>query len=369
MTTIADVSVDSYRVPIDPPIRNGKYTYASQDLCLVRLATDDGHVGFGLGDGGVGLAGAPAMIRATVASLEPALLGANPLRTERIWADLWNPKLLGRRGFTTRVVSAIDLAVWDLKAKLLDVSVANLLGRCHDAVPAYIAGGYYRDGDDTPDLVDEMTRNVESGARAVKMKIGGASIAEDAARVRAVRQALGDDILLLVDANNAYRRNEALEAARRLEPFDVYWLEEPLMPDDYDGHAFVAAHSPIAIAAGENEYTRYGFRDLIEHRAATILNPDAQFVGGVTEFMKVAALAQAHDLPIAPHGIGELHVHLAAAAPNALLVEVARVAGDSILDRFFPQRLRFVDGAVAPPELPGFGIEPDEEALATCRVS
>ena len=368
VTTIAEVTVESYRVSIDPPIRNGKYTYASHDLCAVRVATDDGLVGLGIGDGGVGLARAPAMIRATVESLRPALVGENPLRTERIWSALWNPKLLGRRGFTTRVVSAIDLALWDLKGKLFGVSVAELLGRCHDTVPAYVAGGYYRDGSGIEELVDEMAGHVAAGARAVKMKVGGASLREDAARVRAVRDAIGDDVRLLVDANNAYRLNEALEVARRLAAFDVYWLEEPLMPDDYAGHAYLAAHSPVPIAAGENEYTRYGFRDLIEHRSAAILNPDAQFVGGVTEFMKVAALAQAHDLPIAPHGNAELHVQLAAAAPNALLVEVARVPGDSIWNLFFPQRLHLVDGAVAPLDAPGFGIEPDEEALAACRV-
>ena len=369
MSTIVDVTVDSYRQPIDPPIRNGRYVYASHDLCLVRVVTDDGHVGFGIGDGGVGLAGAPAMIRGTVASMRPALIGQNPLWTERIWADLWNPKLLGRRGFTTRVVSAVDLALWDLKGRLLGISVADLLGRCHHVVPAYIAGGYYREGTGVDDLVEEMAGHVAAGATAVKMKIAGASLRDDLVRVAAVRAAIGADVKLLVDANNGYRRHEAIEAARKLERYDVYWLEEPLMPDDYVGHAEVARASSIPIAAGENEYTRYGFRDLIEHQSASILNPDAQFVGGVTEFMKVAALAQAHDLPIAPHGNPELHIHLAAALPNALFVEVARVSGDSLWDRFFPRRVQLVDGSIRPSDAHGFGIEPDEEALAAYRVT
>jgi L-alanine-DL-glutamate epimerase-like enolase superfamily enzyme len=369
VSTITDVTVDSYRQPIEPPIRNGRYTYASHDLCLVRISTDCGNVGLGVGDGGVGLVGAPAMIRGTVESLRPALVGRNPLWTERIWADLWNPKLLGRRGFTTRVVSTIDLALWDLKGKLLRTSVADLLGRCHETVAAYIAAGYYRDDTDVDDLAEEMAGHVADGARAVKMKIGGLPLREDLARVASVRVAIGDDVKLLVDANSSYRRHEAVEASRKLEKYDVYWLEEPLMPDDYVGHAEVARGTSIPIAAGENEYTRYGFRDLIDHRAASILNPDAQFVGGVTEFMKVAALAQAHDLPIAPHGNPEIHAHLAAALPNALLVEVARVAGDSLWDLFFPERVRLdEDGCVRPSEAPGFGIEVDEEALESCRV-
>lgn len=368
MATIANVTVDSYRQPIDPPIRNGRYVYASHDLCLIRITADNGTVGFGIGDGGVGLAGAPTMIRGTVESLRPALIGRNPQWTEQIWADLWNPKLLGRRGFTTRVVSAVDLALWDLKGKLLGTSVAELLGRCHQAVPAYIAGGYYRDGTSVDDLANEMAEHVAAGAHAVKMKIAGATLTDDLVRVAAVRTAIGDNVKLLVDANNGYRRHEAIEAVRKLEPYNVFWLEEPLMPDDYAGHAEVARASSIPIAAGENEYTRYGFRDLIEHKSASILNPDAQFVGGVTEFMKVAALAQAYDLPVAPHGNPELHIHLAAALPNALLVEVARVAGDSLWDLFFRERLRLVAGSVQPSDGPGFGIDLDEEALAACRV-
>ena len=366
---IVDVSVETYRAPIDPPIRNGRYVYATQDLCLVSVSTDEGLVGYGLGDGGVGLASAPAMTRGTVESLRPALLGRDPLRTEQIWPDLWEPKLLGRRGFTTRVVSAIDLALWDLKGKALGLPVALLLGRCHDALPVYLAGGYYREGKGVRELVAEMESFVEAGANAVKLKIGGATQREDLERVGAVRSALGEDVKVLVDANNAYRRHEAVSMARKLEPLDVFWFEEPLAPDDYAGHAHVAASTSIPIAAGENEYTRYGFRDLIASGAASILNPDVQFVGGVTEYMKVAALAQAHDLPLAPHGIPDLHVHLASASPNSLIVEYVRVDDDSLLARFFPQRLEIVDGTVAPPDAPGFGIEPDARGLSALRVA
>ena len=140
------------------------------------------------------------------------------------------------------------------------------------------------------------------------------------------------------------------------------------MPDDYAGMAAVSSSSRIPIAAGENEYTRYGFRDIIEHHSASILNPDAQFVGGVTEFMKVCALAQAHDLPIAPHGSPEIHIQLAAAAPNAFLIEMARVPGDAIWGMFFPRRPVLTDGCIKVPSELGFGIEPDEEALAAHRA-
>jgi L-alanine-DL-glutamate epimerase-like enolase superfamily enzyme len=366
---IVDVTVESYRAPIDPPIRNGRYTYATHDLSLVSVLTDEGVTGYGLGDGGVGLASAATMTRGTVESLRPALLGRDPLRTEQIWPELWLPKLLGRRGFTTRVVSAIDLALWDLKGKALGLSIARLLGQCHDSLPVYLAGGYYQEGKGIRELVAEMESFLEHGVDAVKMKIGGASLREDVERVSAVRAAVGEDVKLMVDANNAYSQHEAVALARRLESLGIYWLEEPLMPDDYAGHARLAALTSIPIAAGECEYTRYGFRDLIEHGSASILNPDVQFVGGVTEYMKVAALAQAHDLPLAPHGLPELHVHVAAAAPNSLIVEYVQVVEDSLLSRLFPHRLEIADGRVAPPDEPGFGIEPDLAALAPWRVA
>ena len=158
-----------------------------------------------------------------------------------------------------------------------------------------------------------MEDNVRMGAKAVKMKVGAVPIAEDVARVRVAREAVGPDVKLMVDANCAYRYYEAIQLAKRIEEYDIFWFEEPVAPDDYDGHRKLAQATSIPIATGENEYTRYGFRDLIKHECAAILNADAKILGGVTEFMKVAALAQANDLDIAPHGSQDIHVHLVAA--------------------------------------------------------
>jgi D-arabinonate dehydratase len=213
-----------------------------------------------------------------------------------------------------------------------------------------------------------MAGYLELGARAVKMKIGAASLPDDAARVRAVREAVGDDVKLMVDANNAYTVFEAIQMAQILEPLGVYWFEEPLMPDDLRGLRRVANATRLPIATGENEYTRYGFRDLIEHGDPGILNPDAQFLGGVSEFMKVAALAQAHDLPIAPHGSHDIHVHLATAIPNGLIVEYSPPGSDPLLAPFQADQLQLVDGEVRPPTRPGFGLVLDEKALAGYRV-
>ena len=196
-----------------------------------------------------------------------------------------------------------------------------MLGGYRDRVPAYIAGGYYEDGKGLKELAQEMASYVELGARAVKMKIGALPIPEDVRRVKAVREAIGPDIKLLVDANCAYRVYEAIQMAKRIEAYDPFWFEEPIAPDDYRGFRRIAEATTIPIATGENEYTRYGFRDLIAANGVAILNADAKHLGGVTEFMKVAALAQAYDLDIAPHGAQEIHVHLVAAIANGLILE------------------------------------------------
>ena len=175
---------------------------------------------------------------------------------------------------------------------------------------------------------------------------------------------------LMVDANNAYAVYEAIDIARKIEPFDVFWLEEPVAPDDYQGHARVAQATSIPIATGENEYTRYGFRDLIAQDCAAILNPDAQVLGGITEFMQVAALASAHDLRISPHGNQEIHIHLIAAINNGLLLEFYRETVDPLRGQLFHEKLELdADGCVVVPEHPGLGVTPNYALLERYRVN
>jgi len=362
---ITNVSYESYRWPRPRAIRNGKYIYTHGGLNVVVIETDAGITGIGLGGGGL----SQAVNREMVAAFKPLLLGEDPFNVERLWDRMWKPKLVGRRGITTRVISAIDIALWDIRGKAANQPLHKLLGGYRQQVPAYIAGGYYEEGKTLDDLAAEMVANVEFGARAVKMKIGGAPISEDVERVRVVREAVGPEVKVMVDANNAYRYYEAIEIARKIEKYDIFWFEEPVAPDDYRGHAMVAAATCIPIATGENEYTRYGFRDLIEHKAAAILNADAQVLGGITEFMKVAALAQAYDLPIAPHGNQEVHVHLVAAISNGLIVEFYRGTTDPMWGKSLRHYLTLEDGQVRAPDRPGLGIELNEEALAPYRTT
>lgn len=331
---ITTVEMHSYEWPRPRPIRNGRYTYATTGLNLVHIHTDNGLTGIGYG-GTFASIGFTAIQTALLDHFRPHLIGENPFNYRRIWDSLWQPKFVGRRGLATQVISAIDIALWDLMGKTLNQPLHKLLGGFRDRVPAYIAGGYYELGKGLDALAQEMREGITAGARAVKIKIGGATIAEDVERVRVAREAVGAEVKLMVDANCAYTVYEAINIARKLELFDVYWFEEPVAPDDYQGQARVAQSTIIPIASGENEYTRYGFRDLIEHQSAAILNPGAQILGGITEYLNVAALAAAHDLPLAPHGAPEIHIHLTAALPNSLMVEYPREALDPIRAQIF----------------------------------
>jgi L-alanine-DL-glutamate epimerase-like enolase superfamily enzyme len=359
---ITGITTEEYRWPRHKPITNGKHTYTHSGLALVKIETDAGITGIGLGAGG-------RIGDATVAHLTPLLIGEDPIDVERLWHKMWVPKLIGRRGLTTRAISAIDIGLWDIRAKAAGMPLYKLLGGYRDRVPTYIAGGYYEEGKGLRELAQEMIDNVEMGARAIKMKIGAVPIREDVERVRAVREAIGPDVKLLVDANCAYRFYEAIQIAKRMEEYDIFWFEEPVAPDDYEGHRKLAEATSIPIATGENEYTRYGFRDLIAHNAAAILNADAKVLGGVTEFMKVAALAQAHDLDIAPHGSQDIHIHLVAAISNGLILEFYRDTVDPMWGKIYHETLRLNDdGTVSPPEVPGIGADPNYETLAPYRV-
>lgn len=363
---ITDVRMETYRWPRARPIRNGRYTYAEGGLNVIKAETDEGVTGIGLGGG---VTEPENIVRSIMDYLKQVVVGQDPFDTERIWDDMWQPKLVGRRGITTRVISAVDIALWDIKGKMSNMPIYKLLGGFADRVPVYVAGGYYEEGKGLKELAVEMEDSVAMGANAVKMKIGGVPIPEDVERVRVVREAVGPEVKVMVDANCAYRYYDAINIAGKIEKYDVFWFEEPVNPDDYRGYQLVSQATFMPIATGENEYTRYGFRDLIEMRCAAILQPDALIMGGITEFMKVAALAQAHDLPISPHGNQDVHVHLVAAIPNGLMVEYYRDTIDPMWGKMFEDTLSVEDGYLRPSKLPGIGIELNYKALAPYRTS
>jgi L-alanine-DL-glutamate epimerase-like enolase superfamily enzyme len=338
---ITRIVLDTYAWKRAMPLTNGLHTYTGVQHALVRVETDEGLVGYGIGGNKQGE-------REHRVHFARRLIGRDPLMTEAVWADLWMPKKFGRRGFETRALAALDLALWDLKGKRAGLPVHQLLGGFRTLIPTYVAGGYYADGKGLPELQAEMAGYVERGARAVKMKVGAVSIVDDVARIRAVRQAIGPDVRLMID---------------------LFWFEEPVQPDDYDGFRRIAAASTVPLAAGENESTIFGFRDLIATGAMAVLQPDARHEG-ITGFMKIAALAQAHGLDICPHGDQQAHLALMAAIPNGLMIEYYPREFDPMHGRVYlhTPMLRS-DGCVEVPSVPGIGADPNEAELAPLRTS
>jgi len=359
---ITQVSTADYEWKRERAITNGLHTYETSDMTVVKIETDAGITGYGVGRPRPGEKEFRAQFLST-------LIGKDPTMTEAIWSSLWSPKMSGRRGYETRALSSIDIALWDIKAKLAGLPLYKLLGGYRKEIPIYIAGGYYSTGKGHKELQGEMASYVALGAKAVKMKVGAVPIKDDIARIKAVREVIGPDIALLLDANCAYRAYEAIQFAKRAEEYEPFWFEEAVQPDDYDGFAKIAAQTTIPLATGENEYTKHGFRDLIETKAIAILNPDVRYMGGVTEFMKVAAMAQANGLDIAPHGDQQAHLHLLAAIPNARLLEFYPPEVNAMAVDIYLHAPRVnANGTVTVPDVPGAGLDPNDKALAPYRI-
>lgn len=354
---IIDIKTEAFLFRRAVPIQNGKHTYPTREIGIVTIITDEGISGIGYG------------YIHEVDMFKEALIGEDPLCNERLWQKMWIPKLVGRRGMTTRSISALDIALWDIKAKVAGLPLYKLLGGAKDRIPVYAAGGYYQKGKEISGLEDEMIEYVESGVKAVKMKVGAVSMDLDKKRVAAVRRVIGPDVKLMVDANCAYTVNDALRFSRMIEEYDPYWFEEPIEPDDYDGMRELTQKSVIPIATGENEYTRYGFNDLIHRSGVRILNADVYIAGGITEFMKIAALAQTNGCEIAPHGDHTIHSHMICAIPNGLILEYYPKRFDDVGQQIYTHQLTLnEDGTVSPPNVPGHGFEPNYEALNQYRI-
>jgi D-arabinonate dehydratase len=324
-----------------------------RSTCFVHIFTDEGIEGLGWAAGSRGV---QAVIETT---LKDVLVGQDPLFIEKRWWEMfWSVRGVGRKGIAFCGISAVDIALWDLRAKYFKVPLYQLLGPYTDTVPIYGSGGWT---DFTEaELVKEQLGYVEKGIPRVKMKVGkdfGQSEREDIKRLAAVRKAVGDDVEIYIDANNGYYAKQAIYMAKEFAQFNIGWFEEPVLADDIEGLAQIAAAIDIPVATGEHEYTKYGFKDLIARGGADIVQPDVGRVGGVTEWMKVAHLAHAFNLPVAPHAVQLVHLHLACATPNLKVVECLGVAyeADDILFVDYPQQK---NGMWSPyKDRPGLGLE------------
>jgi len=365
MAKIRSVSACITRVPLDTPVTFATRTVHAREYCLVKITSTDGHEGLGYC---YAVNSAGRLLALAVADLlAPLLIGRESLAVEALWREMYQESLLlGRAGAVLRALSALDIALWDLNARSIGLPLFLLLGaNAADRVPAYASGGYYWPGKTTADLAAEMAGYVQAGFKAVKMKIGKQSPSAEEERVARVRDAIGDDVLLMLDANNAWPDlATALRYLTRIERYQPYWIEEPFSPDDVANHARLARATRVAVATGEIEAGRWRFQALLEREAAGILQADATVCGGITEWRRIAATAASHGVSVSPHAWHDVHVHLVASAPNATWVEF--MPDDHIVNfrRLIDRQLASDgQGSLLLPTAAGLGFQFDADAI------
>ncbi len=357
---------------LSQPFAYSRAWYDARAANIVEIETDQGVVGWGECYG-------PARITAAVVdSVAPWLVGEDPLRTDHLWRTIYaRLRDHGQKGVVIQGLSGIDIALWDIKGKHFGVPVHQLLGgSVRTEIKAYATGLYRRkSGDPIHYLAEEAAAYVAEGFKAVKLKVGF-GVDEDARLTRAVREAIGPNVALMVDANHAYDSVAAIRLGRQIEQFDIGWFEEPVPPEDIAGHLALKAAVSIPIAGGECEFTRYGFRHLLVSRAIDIVQPDTCAAGGLSECKKIADMAEAFGVRYNPHVWGTgiaiaASLQLLAVLPPHTPTSLAPIEPILEFDRtehpirqaLLKQPIEHTKGIVRVPDGPGLGIEIDRDAL------
>lgn len=362
---IADIQAwaTSFPVPPENSVRLGVGRTLKRDAVLVKVTTAGGLVGWGESHHGRAHSSIAHFVTHT---LKPMVLSMNASDVNGVWQRIYARQLAshGIGAGCAIAMSGIDMALWDIRAKAVGWPLYRLLGGASKAIPAY-AGGVALGWQDPAALVDEAAEHVEAGYKAVKLRLGD-TVERDLARVTAMRKAFGPGLVILTDVNAAYTLADARRAMPVLDELDVGWLEEPFPAHDYRSYEQARSYGRVPFAAGENHYTRFEFNRLVDQRVVGLLQPDLSKTGGITETLRIAALASAHKLPVHPHssmtGINmaaTLHVLAAIEGQGYFEADVSR--GNHFRDELVSTPFAIgQDGCVRPSEAPGIGVEVDE---------
>jgi L-alanine-DL-glutamate epimerase-like enolase superfamily enzyme len=353
---ITSIRVHRLSVPLPRPVRTAIHNHAHADTVVVEMRTDAGLTGngycFAFG------AHRARALAALVEDLVPLYQGQDPTGVRALFARAWRAiNFMGHAGAAVMALSALDTACWDLAARARELPLYRYLGGDRSRVPTYASAGLWIDYS-MDALLEEAARFRKQGHRAMKMRIGRPRPEDDVERVRRVREAVGPDVRLLADVNQGWDEPTAIRVGRQLEAFDLYWLEEPLPYEDLEGCARVSAALAIPVATGESDYGSHAIKRHLDLRAADVLMPDLQRMGGVTEYLKAAALCEAYHQPVSSHLFMEASCHVLAAAPNGLILEHMDWWQD-----LFTEPLALEDGHVLVPERPGIGLDLSQRAL------
>ena len=360
---ISKIEVNAYKIPLPEPVEAfAAGVMKAFDLVVCKIINDDGAYGIGYitVHENQGLAIASIIKNSFI----PIILKKDPRLIELLWKEMWKATHYAGRGAPVSfAIAAVDVALWDLKGKCLNEPLWRLLGGCKKEVLAY--AGNIDLNFTIEKLLNGASKSLDDGFRSIKMRLGREYLSEDIKRLDAMRTHLPDDIMLMADANEAWRIDQAVIAFKEIEKFNLVWLEEPIKPDDFVSYAHLRSLGKIPIAAGENLHTLSEFNQLINVGGVDFLEPDLTTCGGITPFMKVAKLAEINNLPICSHGVHELHVHLLASCPNASYLEFHAWR----IDEFIESPLKVKDGFTQAPEMPGHGIIFDFDKLTKFRIN
>jgi len=354
-------SIDTYVLTIPTP-KPMALNYAAQKLVVAEISTDEGVTGLGysLVFGGGGAEAVHAYLQTRLA---PALIGEDPLFVERLWEKMFRTDMgMKKQGVVAYALSALDIGLWDIAGKAAGLPLYKLWGAVTDRIPAYGSGGWSKYSE--KELIAEAERYAAQGCKYYKMKIHHPDPRENAKRVGAVRRALGDGVRMMVDVNQRLDVLANMRQAQALEEFDLVWYEEPVLADDIAACAEVARSIRIPVATGENNYTRFEFRELVERGAARYLMPDVCRANGYSETLKIGHLAAAHGVAVSPHVVYELSIQICGALSNGFLVELM----DWMPEDLFEELPRCKEGFISIPNKPGHGMALARGAVAKYRT-
>ena len=359
---IRHVKLSTLTLPLDTPISDAKVLTGRQKpmteivFLFAEISTDDGHEGIGFSYSK--RAGGPAQY-AHAKEVADGLIGEDPSDIGRVYQKLlWAGASVGRSGVATQAIAALDIALYDLKSKRANLSLAKFLGAYRDSVQTYNTSGGFLHAP-IEEVKERASQSLADGIGGIKIKVGHPDSRVDLARVTAVREHLGDDVPFMVDANQQWDRPTAMRLGRVFEQFNMVWIEEPLDAYDAEGHAQLARALDTSIATGEMLSSVAEHISLIDHRSVDIIQPDAPRIGGITPFLRLAHLADQAGLQLAPHFAMEIHLHLAAAYPREPWVEHFEW-----LNPLFNERLETRDGRMLVPNRPGLGVTLSDQARA-----
>lgn len=358
---IKDIKINLVAAPVQYGFQDATRKVETVGMCVAQVTTSQGLTGIGVTYHEVGGEAVKKLIDKYFA---PKIIGRTPFETEEIWEELFHyARGVGRKGLSFCALSVLDIALWDLKGKILDMPLYRLLGSTKRKIPIYASGGWTSHDDDA--LVEEALEMVSRGYKIIKLKVGydgGRDIAADIRRCRKVREAIGPDIGFMVDANNAFHAADAVRLANRLREYDIMLFEEPVFADDIPGLRRFKQGTDIPLGTGEHEYTKYGARDLIIAEAVDYLQVDVTRCGGYTEMLKISALAQSFNLALAPHAMEHMHMHLVSAAPNGAFLERLFLFED-ITRMVFKNPPEPKEGMLLIPDKPGLGMELNQDII------